>query len=278
MTQIVQSVFPVELFTQLFMFHAFLSSTIVAIVSGVAGFFVILRRSSFVVHVLPKSGFAGAAGAVWIHISPLIGLIASSLAGAFCIGFLNKRGRHDVNTALTLIASLGLGALFLALNPSYATGAYAMLFGQLVGVSSQRVVYTAILGMISLLAIVCLYRPLLFTSILKENAKARGIKIISVDITFMGVVGLVVALTVPEVGALLSFSLMIGPAATSRYLVNQPAKVICYSVTIAVLSVWMSLILAYDTGWPIGFFVSTITVLLYGGVRKTHVGSHRFVR
>ncbi|WP_206918201.1 metal ABC transporter permease [Alicyclobacillus suci] len=267
MGQFLQMVFPLDLITLPFMFHALLSGTVVAILSGLVGFFVILRGSSFVAHVLPKAGFAGAAGAVLLDINPLVGLVVFALGGALSIGMLGKRGRHDVVTALTLVVALGTGALFLTLNEHYATGAYALLFGQLVGVSLSQVLDTVVLGLVCVLILGVLYRPLLFASIMRDSAEARGISSRKLEMAFLIVVGLATAVTVPVVGALLSFSLMIGPAATARYLTRRPGTSLVCSVAIAILTIWAALVLGYDTSWPIGFFVSSISALLYGVVR-----------
>ncbi len=269
MWQTLSSIFQPSMFMQSFMINAFVSGTVVAIVAAMVGFFVVLRGSAFVAHALPKVGFAGAAGAVLLGVNPIIGLTVFTIGGALGIGWLGKKDRHDVGTALTLVVALGTGALFLALNDIYATGAYALLFGQLVGVSSSEIIDTTVLGIICIGALIILYRPLLFASITKEGAQARGISIRSLEIAFLIVVGIATAVTVPVVGSLLSFSLMIGPAATTTYLTHHPIRSLGLSVVISVLTVWLALILAYDTGWPIGFFVASVSATIYVGVRLT---------
>src|ERR1700722_693375 len=103
-----------------FMVNAWLVATIVAVVGGAIGFFVVLRGSAFVAHAVPNGSFAGAAGATLAGVSTLLGLGVFSLGGALGIGLLGRRGRHDVATALTLVFMLGLGALFLSFNAGYA--------------------------------------------------------------------------------------------------------------------------------------------------------------
>src|SRR5262249_59530987 len=88
-------------------------ATIVAVVAGVVGFFVVLRGEAFPAHAIPKGAFTGAAGAALLGISILIGLAVFSLLGALSIGILGRRGRNDVATALTLVMMLALGAAFL---------------------------------------------------------------------------------------------------------------------------------------------------------------------
>lgn len=261
------ALFHPAMFTQGFMVNALVSGTLVAIIAAVVGFFVVLRGFAFLAHALPRIGFAGAAGAVLLGITPIVGLVTFATGGALSVGLFRRRTRHDVVIALTLVVALGTGALFLVLSNTYATGAYALLFGQLVGVSRAQVVDTGVLAVACAAILTVIYRPLLFVSITEEGAQARGIAVRFIDVVFFVVVGLTTAITVPVVGALLSFSLMIGPAAATTYLTHHPLKAIGLSVVISICTVWIALVLGYDTGWPIGFFVAAVSTAFYAVTR-----------
>ena len=258
------------IFTQSFMIHAWISGTIVAVLSAFVGFFVIVRGSSFVAHALPEAGFAGGAGAVLFNINPVYGLAAFAVGGALLIGYLGKKERNDVVTALVLVTALGTGALFLGLTNKYATGAYSLLFGQIVGVSSDQVLVTAVLGAVCLLFLAFLYRPLLLESVSSEIAAVRGVPVRFIEVSFLIVVGLAASVIVPVVGALLCFSLLICPNAASIYITSNPGKALAFSLLFSLVDVWVSIVLAYMTGWPIGFFVSMIGALLYACARIFH--------
>ena len=103
-----------ELFHYPFMRHAFVAGTIVAVIAGVVGYFVVLRQTSFAAHALSEIGFAGASGAVAYGFSAVLGMLGMSLAGAAVIGALGKRlhGRDTVIGSV-LAFSLGLGSYFL---------------------------------------------------------------------------------------------------------------------------------------------------------------------
>src|SRR5579871_6776942 len=103
-----------------FMVNAWTVGSIVALVAGLVGFFTVLRGSAFAAHAIPNGSFAGAAAASLIAVNTLIGLGAFAALSALLIGLLGRRGRHDVATALTLVAMLGLGALFLSLTTEYS--------------------------------------------------------------------------------------------------------------------------------------------------------------
>ena len=250
-----------------FMANTWAVATIVAVVAGVVGFFIVLRGSAFVADAVPQGAFAGAAGASLLGINTLIGLAVASLAGALGIGWLGRRGRRDVATALALVVMLGLGALFLSFSVEYAPEIESLLFGEVLGVSATEIAPIAVLGALSIAAIMVLYRPLLLTSVMPELAEARGVRADRMEMYFLVIVALATSMTLPVVGALLIFSLMIGPPAAARSFTDKPMHAMALSVLIAVGTVWASIAASYDTNWPVGFFVGAIGAGCYGAGR-----------
>jgi zinc/manganese transport system permease protein len=246
-----------------FMVNAWEVATIVAVVAGIVGFFVVLRGSAFVAHAVPNGSFAGAAGASLVGINTLVGLGVFSLLGALGIGLLGRRGRHDVVTALALVMMLGLGALFINLSVEYAPEIESLLFGEVLGISSNAVAPTAALALVCLAAIAALYRPLMLSSVLADVGEARGVRAFTMELCFLVVVALATTMTVPVVGTLLIFSLMIGPPAAARSFVDTPPAAIGLSVAIALITVWSAIAASYTTNYPIGFYVGTISALAY---------------
>jgi zinc/manganese transport system permease protein len=250
-----------------FMIDAWTVATIVAVVAGVVGFFTVLRGSAFVAHAVPNGSFAGAAGANLIGISTLVGLGVFALAGALGIGLLGRRGRHDVATALALVVMLGLGALFLSFSSQYAPEVYSLLFGEVLGVSANEIAPTAGLAVACVAAVALLYRPLLLSSVLAEVGEAQGVSGFAMELCFLVVVALASTLTVPVVGTLLIFSLMIGAPAAARCLTDRPLSAIALSVAIALAIVWAAIAASYTTDYPVGFFVGVASAGVYGLAR-----------
>ncbi len=246
-----------------FMVNAWQAGTIVAVVAGVVGFFVVLRGSAFPAHAIPNGAFAGAAGANLIGLNPLVGLGVFSLAAALGIGSLSRRGRPDAVTALALVMMLALGAAFVSLSSQYEPEIFSLLFGEILGVSSSLLVPEVVLGLACLVAVGVLYRRLLLTSIAPDIAAARGLQPARTEMLFLVVVAAATTMTVPVVGALLIFTLMIGPAAAARCLTSRPGVALGLSVAIALATVWMALACAYETNWPVGFYVSVFSASWY---------------
>jgi zinc/manganese transport system permease protein len=245
------------------MVNAWVVASIVALVAGVVGFFTVLRGSAFAAHAIPNGSFAGAAGASLLGVSTLLGLGVFSLAGALGIGVLGRRGRHDVVTALALVMMLGLGALFLSFSEEYAPAVYSLLFGEVLGISPNEIAPTAILGALCVLAIAVLYRPLMLSSILPEVGEARGVSSFRMEMLFLIVLALATAMTVPVVGTLLIFSLMIGAPAAARSFTDRPLVAMALSVAFALLIVWFAIAASYETNYPVGFFVGMLSAGAY---------------
>jgi zinc/manganese transport system permease protein len=246
-----------------FMVDTWLAAVLVALLAGTVGFFVVIRGSSFVAHALPNGSFAGAAGAALVGVSTLFGLAVFAVLGALSIAGLGRRGRHDAVTALVLVVMLAVGALFLDLSSDYAPEVYALLFGEVLGISSAQLVPTAAITGVCLLALLLLYRPLLLSSIVPESAQARGVGEGRIELCFLLVVALATAMTVPVVGTLLVFSLMIGAPAAARAVCDRPGRALVLSVVIALVAVSVAIAGSYETDYPVGFFVGTVSAACY---------------
>lgn len=248
-----------------FMQHAFEAGTVVAIIAGIIGYFVVLRRSSFAAHGLSHAGFTGAAGAVLFGLSPIVGLFAFTLAGAFVMSALGRRAAsRDVQIGVVLAFMLGLGVLFISLyRGGYATEAYSILFGEILGISSTDVWVTLVAGALVLVAFAAMYRPLLFTSLDEDVAEAKGIPIFGIGLAFMLLLAAATSIAVQVVGVLLIFSLMVTPAAVAQRLARRPAQGIMISVLIALLSTWLGLFVSFYLPYPVSFFITSATFAVY---------------
>jgi len=250
------------------MLNTWIAASLVAVIAGITGFFAVLRGSTFAAHAIPNGAFAGAAGAALLGINVIWGLAVFAVGGALGIGALGAEGRgrmarHDVVTALTLVVMLGLGALFVSVSSQYAEETYSLLFGEVFGVSRGEVLPILGLGVAAGLAIGIAFRPLMLTSAVPEVAEARGVSTRRAELYFLIVMALATSMTVPVVGALLMFSLMIGPAAAARSVTARPGTALALSVLISLATVWLSIALSYETNWPLGFFVGIIGAAFY---------------
>lgn len=257
-----------QMFQYQFMQHAFEAGTMVAIIAGIVGYFVVLRRSSFAAHALSHIGFAGAAGAVLFGISPVYGLLLFTSVGGSMMAALSPRAaQRDVHIGTVLAFMLGIGVLFISLYTGYATEAYSILFGEILGISNSDVFLTLVAALIILSIIAVVYRPLLFASLDEDVAEAKGMPTFLLGIIFMILVAVATSIAVQVVGVLLIFSLMVTPAAIAQQLAKRPHHVVIISVAIALIATWLGLFIAFYEPYPVSFFITSIVFVLYLLVR-----------
>lgn len=247
-----------------FMVNAWIVASIVAIVAGIVGFFVILRGAAFAAHSLPMGAFAGAAAAALLGIDRFYGLVVFSGLGVLGISQLGRRARHEVATALSLVALLGVGTLFLSMTNAYSQAVYSLLFGEVLGISNGDILPVAVAAALSIIVIAVFFRPLLLSSLSAELGEVRGVPSRRMEMWFLSVLALATAMALPVVGALLIFSLMIAPPAIARALTDRPGAAILSSAAIALLIVWAAIAASYLTDWPVGFFVGALGAFFYG--------------
>src|ERR1700691_5201326 len=173
------------------MVGTWLQGSIMALVAGAVGFFVVMRGSTFAAHAIPQGAFTGAAGAALIGADTLVGVGTFSLLGVFAIARWGRRGRHDVVTALCLVTLLGIGSLFLSMSTEYSEQTFSLLFGEPLAVSSSDLLPTALLGAGCITMVIVLFRPLMLSSIAPELSSARGIRPARVELLFLLAVGVV---------------------------------------------------------------------------------------
>src|SRR5208283_5403904 len=148
---------------------------------------------------------------------------------------------RDTQIGIVLAFALGLGLLFISLYKGYATEAYSILFGEILGISSDAVLQAFVAGVVVLTGVGFLYRPLLFASLDEDVAEAKGMPMLLLGTSFMLVVAVAVSFAVQVTGVLLIFSLMVTPAATAQYLSRRPGTAIALSVGIALMATWIGL-------------------------------------
>jgi zinc/manganese transport system permease protein len=257
-----------SIFQYTFIQNAFFAGSLVAIVGGFVGYFLITRGLTFAGHALSHIGFAGAAAALVVGVDPIFGLLVFTIVSGIGIGVFDKDlQEEDINIGIVMTLALGLGALFISLYNGYAEEAYSILFGTILGISRTDVVITAIFGFATIIVLGAIFRPLLFSSIDPEVAEARGVPVQALGIIFLVLVAIAVSMSVQVVGVLLIFTLLVGPAATATRIVHSPVGAIALAIALGLTYTWLGIFLAATGSWPVSFYIATISFGVYMPVR-----------
>jgi zinc/manganese transport system permease protein len=255
-----------------FMRNAFAAAGVAAIVSGLVGYFLVLRGQTFAGHALGHIGFAGATGAVLIGVASVWGLVGFTVAAGIGMGLMGDRiSGRDVAIGVVLALALGFGLLFLHYYTAFAAQATSLLFGNVLAVDRSMIVTLIGLGAITLGGLATIMRPLIFATLQPELAEAKGVPVRFVSTAFLAIVALAVSESAQIVGVLLVFALMVGPPATAQRLVTGLWSGMALSAAIALVEAWLGITIAYQTDWPVSFCISLLSAAGYFLTRGTWV-------
>jgi zinc/manganese transport system permease protein len=247
-----------------FMRHALAAGTAIAMAAAVVGYFVTLRRQAFAAHALSHVGFTGAAGAILLGLNPYTGLFAATFLTALGLAWLGSRlSERDVAVGMILMFSLGLGVLFLNLYTTNAQSAMTILFGSIVGITRGQAWLSVGVALAVLLGMALIRRPLLFMSLNEEAAAGRGVPVQILNVIFLGLLAATVAIAVPIIGALLIFSLLVGPPAAARSLSRDARNGLLIAVLLGVLETLGGIACSYTLGYPASTWIASLSFIVY---------------
>lgn len=247
-----------------------------AVLSAVVGVFTVVRGQSFAGHSLTDVAAAGGSGALLVGVDPVFGFVGFGVfaAGVMDLVGLRRVRDRDLATGAVLGAATGLTALILYFDSTSATTTGAtqqILFGSIFTVNGSILPVVAGLSALMLALVAVLYRPLLLSTVHVDMARARGVPERLVGMAFLVAVSIAVGLASLAIGAVLSTTLLVGPAAVALRLTARMGAAVATAVAVGVASVWLGVLLAYDSyywgsnrhGYPVSFFVVTVVFVAY---------------
>jgi zinc/manganese transport system permease protein len=264
-----------DLWSQLFQFQGYgellvlvrnsiVAGAVLGLTGGLIGVFVMARDLAFAVHAISELSFAGAAAGLLFGVGVVEGSLAGSLAAALLIGVLGSRARNRNSIIAVLMPfGLGLGILCLSLYSGRAANKFGLLTGQIVAVDNPRLTALLVICGIVVVALLLVWRPLMFVSIDAQVAEARGVPAVALSIVFMVLLGLAVAVSVQVVGSLLVLSILVTPAAAALRVSASPLLVPLLSSLFAVVATVGGIMLALGGSVPISPYVTTLSFLIY---------------
>jgi zinc/manganese transport system permease protein len=240
-----------SMLSQPFVRNALLAGTAIAALSGLVGYFVVLRGQVFAGDALSHAAYAGALGALAAGLDLRLGLFAATIGVGLLLGSLGGRGVTDDVVIGTVFAwVLGLGVLFLTLytthnSAGHGTANVNVLFGSIFGITAAAAATAAWIAAGLIVVLLLIARPLLFASIDPAVAAARGVPVRLLGPLFLAILGATVGEASQAVGALLLLGLLAAPAAAAQRLTADPWRALGLAAALAVLAMWAGLCLSY---------------------------------
>lgn len=245
-----------------FVQNALLASLLLGLVSGALAPLIVMRKMSFAAHATGELALMGAAAALLLGISVTTGAVLGAVLAAVVLALLGLK-EQDATVGVVLAFGMGLSVLFIYLYPGRTSEAYALLTGQIVGVSGASLGVLALLTVLVVAAVAVLWRPLLFATVDPVMAAASGVPVKLLAGAFAVLIGIVASQGVQIVGALLLLALLITPGAAAVRVTSNPLVAVLLSTVFAIVSAAGGLILSLGPGLPVSPFVTSISFAIY---------------
>lgn len=258
-----------------FLQRALLAGVFAALLGGVLGFFVVLKRLAFIGVGISHSALGGIALGILLGIEPLLAAAGFGIVVAWAIGWLSRTGRLHEDTAIGILFSsaMALGVALMSLSRGYQADLFGYLFGNILAVSSADLWLLGTITFVVLATIALLFKEFLFLSFDEEVARASGLPVTGLYFLLLTCLALAVVAAIRVVGLILVEALLVIPAAIGYQLARGYRGMMAISVGSAVAGVTVGLVLSYRFDMAAG--AAIVLVLAAGFFLALGIGRSR---
>lgn len=243
--------------TETYFQKALLGGSLVAVVCGVVGCFVILRRMAFLGDALAHAMLLGIAGGYLAmrlifdqraHApAMLLGALLAALVTVGLIGFVSRVSRIKEDTAIGIMytGTFALGGVIVSLfSDKIHIDLIHFIMGNVLAVSDADLWVSATVAALVLSVMILFFRQLQLTTFDRVMATSIGVPVLLLDYLLTTCTSLVVVSAVSMVGVILVVGLLITPAATAYLLCDRLSRMLLVSAGFGLLSVVLGLYLS----------------------------------
>lgn len=244
----------VEPWTYAFMQRALLEVVVVGVLCGMVGSFVVLRGLAFIGDALAHAVFPGVVLSYLAGRSILIGAFAFGLITAVGVGILSRSRRVSEDSAIGVLfaAFFALGVVLISRQAGFKKDLGSLLFGNVLGVSQQDVIVTAVVGAAVLAILLVLLKELTLVAFDSTMARAVGYPVFALDLLLLLLVTATIVVSLQAVGNILILALIVTPPATARLLTDRLGRMMALAALIGVLSGVAGLFASYHADTAAG--------------------------
>ncbi|MGB9358300.1 MAG: zinc ABC transporter permease AztB [Acidimicrobiia bacterium] len=248
--------------------RALLAGSLAALTTSVVGTWVVIRGMTFLGDALVHGVIPGIALAILFGFSPLLGAAIAALVMIWGINLVHRQTTfsEDTGIGLLFVGMLGLGVILISKSSAYSGNLTAILFGDVLGVTTTDLVVLAVITVIAVVASVVFYRSFLVLSFNEQKASLYGLHPRATHVLLLALVVLSIVGSFQTVGTLLVFGLLVGPPATAALLVRKVPAMMVVAALIGIFSVVAGLIISYHANTSGSATMAVVPIVLFFAV------------
>jgi zinc transport system permease protein len=260
-----------------FVQNALVAGFLASIACGILGTFVVVNRIVFISGGIAHAAYGGVGLAVFLGITPLLGILSFSLIVALLMAFITLKARHRADTIIGVLWALGMaiGIILLDLSPGYNVDLMSYLFGSILTVPGTDITAMIVMDLLIVLAVGLTYDELVAMSYDEEFARIRGLPVTFLYIMLMVMITFSVVMVIRVVGLILVIALLSIPPYISERFARSMFQMMLGSVILSLvftlLGLWLSFSLNLTSGATI-ILVAAVAFFLAHLIRLPRTG------
>lgn len=251
-----------EAFEPAFMQRALIGGLVAVVATSLVGTWVVLRGLAFLGDALAHGVIPGLALAVLWGFSPVIGALGAALVMSGAVTLVSSRTlvREDTGIGLLFVGMLSLGVIIVSRSDTFTTDVTALLFGDVLGVTTADIRGQVVAALVVLVVIVLGHRPFLALTFNRDKAATLGMHPVLAQAALLAVLAVSIVASFQAIGTLLVFGLLVGPPATASLLVRRVPAMMVVSIAAGSLAVVVGLLISFHHGTAGGATIAGIAV------------------
>ena len=254
-----------ELLQYDFFQHALITTILISISCGLVGTYIVAKRMVFISGGITHASFGGLGIAYYLGFPPMLGATIFSLLSAIGILFLsnNKRFREDSLIGMFWSTGMAIGILFIYLTPGYAPNLMSYLFGNILTVTGEQILLSAMLCAFILLFFIRFFRPLFYIAFDKEYSKTHGIAVNLIEICITTIMALCIVLCLKLAGIILVISYLTLPQTIAGLFYKNFVQQLWASALISTIGSVIGLFVSASLDIPTGASIVVCFLILF---------------
>jgi len=230
-----------------FIQNAIIAGVLVSIAAGIIGSLVVVNKITFLAGGIAHSSYGGIGLAIFLGLPVLFGATIFAVTTAFIIAAITLKNRSRIDSIIGIMWAfgMGIGIIFVDLTPGYNVDLMSYLFGSIIAVSNEDIIYLSILDMFIVFLVLFFYKQILSVSYDSEFAKLRGINVRFFYTLILILAALSVVAAIKVVGLILVIALLTIPTYLAEMFAKKLSTMMALSALLATSFTLLGLMISY---------------------------------
>ncbi len=246
--------------------RALVASVLAGIVCAVVGSYVVLKGMAFIGDAVAHAAFPGVVAAYIFGGPYVIGGGVAAFATAIAIGWISRRARIRVDTAIGVVfaGTFALGILLFSSIRGFVGDLMGFLLGNVLSIGQDELVALLALGAVVLTVVGLLWKELLYATFDPLGAAASGLRVGALEYLFLGLVAVTIVVSIQAVGIILVVAMLVTPAATAQLLTVRFTRLVGTAALVGASSAITGLYLSYWFDFASGATIVLVQSTVFG--------------